>query len=203
VRFVPVPAAKTESCLRDLVGRYQAAQQDDRHHPVLLVGLMILDLLVVHPFADGNGRVARVLTNALLVDAGYEVCRWVSLEQLIAESADEYYEALLRSTHDWHEDSADPWPWLTYFVTTLAAAYRRFGQRAAADRSSGTKQDRVRAYVLNHADLVFKLSQVREALPGVSDPTIRLVLEQLKNEGRVRSSGTGRGAVWVRLPDPV
>ncbi|MEU4194692.1 Fic family protein [Kribbella sp. NPDC026611] len=203
VRFTPVPAARTESCLRDLLDRYRAAQQDGRHHPVLLVGLMVLDLLVIHPFADGNGRVGRVLTNALLVEAGYEVCRWVSLEQLVAETADEYYEALLRSTHNWHEDSADPWPWLSYFVTTLAAAYRRFADRAAADRSSGTKQDRVRDYVLNHAELVFKLSQVRQALPGVSDPTIRLVLEQLKSEGRVKSSGTGRGAVWVRLPDQI
>ena len=201
VRFFPVPAAKTESYLGDLIGRYRAAQQDGRHHPVLLVGLMVLDLLVIHPFADGNGRVARVLTNALLIDSGYEVCRWVSLEQLIADSADEYYEALLRSTHDWHEDSADPWPWLSYFVTTLAAAYSTFARRAAADRSGGTKQERVRDHVLKHADVVFRLAQVREALPGVSDQTIRLVLEQLKTEGKVKSTGAGRGAVWVRVPD--
>ncbi|MFF0264342.1 Fic family protein [Kribbella sp. NPDC004536] len=201
VRFIPVPAAKTDAYLTDLVDRYLAAQRAGRHHPVLLVGLMILDLLVIHPFADGNGRVARALTNALLVDAGYEVCRWVSLEQVIADSADSYYDALLRSTHDWHEDAADPWPWLSYFVTTLATAYRTFARRAAADRSGGTKQERVRDYVLNHAAIVFKVADVRAALPGVSDQTIRLVLEQLKREGKVRSTGAGRGAVWYRIPD--
>ncbi|MEU4292150.1 Fic family protein [Kribbella sp. NPDC026596] len=201
VRFVPVPAAKTDAYLKDLIDRYLAAQRAGRHHPVLLVGLMVLDLLVIHPFADGNGRVARALTNAVLVDAGYEVCRWVSLEQLIADSADSYYDALLRSTHDWHQDAADPWPWLSYFVTTLASAYQAFARRAAADRSGGTKQDRVRQHVLKHAAAVFKVSEVRAALPGVSDQTIRLVLEQLRNEGKVNSTGAGRGAVWIQVPD--
>jgi Fic family protein len=200
VRFVPVPAAKTGVYLADLVDRYRTAQRNANHHPVLLVGLAVLDLLVIHPFADGNGRVARALTNALLIDAGYDVCRWVSIEQLIAESADAYYEALLQSTDDWHEDAADPWPWLSYFVTTLAAAYETFARRAAADRSGSTKQERVRTYVLKHAAPVFRLAEVRAALPGVSDQTIRLVLEQLKAEQLVTPEGAGRGALWRKNP---
>ncbi len=56
-------------------------------------------LLVIHPFEDGNGRVTRAVTNALLIDAGYTVSRYVSLEQAIAESADDYCQALLDSTH--------------------------------------------------------------------------------------------------------
>ncbi|TDO44921.1 Fic family protein [Kribbella sp. VKM Ac-2527] len=202
VRFVPVPAAKTESYLVDLLDRYEAAQQAGAHHPILLVGLAVLDLLVIHPFADGNGRVARALTNALLLDAGYEVCRWVSLEQSIADTADEYYETLLRSTHDWHQDEADPWPWLGYFVGILASAYETFARKAAADRSGTTKQERVRTYVLRHAAPVFQLSEVRAALPGVSDQTIRLVLDQLKNEQRLMPEGTGRAARWRRIPLP-
>jgi Fic family protein len=200
VRFVPVPAAKTETCLRELLDLYLAAQRDGRHHPVLLVGLMILDLLVIHPFADGNGRVARALTSALLIDAGYEVCRWVSLEQLIAEAADDYYDALLRSTAGWHDDTANPWPWLSYFVSILASGYEKFARRAAADRTGGTKQERVRIHVLNHAAPVFRLADVRTALPGISDQTIRLVLEQLKAEGEVSPDGVGRGALWRRIP---
>jgi Fic family protein len=61
--------------------------------------LFILDLLVIHPFEDGNGRVARLLTGAMLNDHGYRVGRYVSLEQAVAESADDYYQALLNSTH--------------------------------------------------------------------------------------------------------
>ncbi len=113
VRFVPVSAARTEFFTVELVDRYRDAMAAGEHHPVLLV----LDLLTIHPFDDGNGRVVRALTNALLDDAGYTVGKYVSLEQLIAETADDYYEALLASTHDWHDGENDPWPWLTYFVT--------------------------------------------------------------------------------------
>lgn len=200
VRFVPVPAAQTEYYLTDLIDQYRAAQKDGHHHPVLLVGLAVLDLLAIHPFVDGNGRVARAVANALLVDAGYEVCRWVSLEQLIAESPDAYYETLLRSTQDWHEDAADPWPWLSYFVGLLAGAYETFAQRAASERSLGTKQQRVREYVTKYAPSVFRLADVRSALPGVSDQTIRLVFEQLKAEQLVAPEGTGRAAVWRKIP---
>ena len=82
VRFKPVPAARTEYYTADLVDRYADAVKANQHHPVLLVGLFVLDLLIIHPFDEGNGRVARALTNALLAEAGYGVGRYVSLEQL-------------------------------------------------------------------------------------------------------------------------
>lgn len=198
VRFVPVPAARTEYYSVELIDCYNDAMAAHRHHPVLLTGLCVLDLLTIHPFADGNGRVVRALTSALLDDAGYTVGRYVSLEHLIAETADGYYEALLKSTHGWHERANDPWPWLYYFIDVLARAYQRFEEGAAADRSTGTKQDRVREYVNHHAPRIFKIADIRAALPGISDPTIRLALDQLKQESRVQPQGTGRTAAWVR-----
>jgi Fic family protein len=144
----------------------------------------------------------RALTNALLNDAGYTVGRFVSVEQLIAESADGFYAALLASTHGWHEQTNEPWPWLAYFTAVLARAYTRFEQRAGSERSAGTKQDRVREFVLQHAPQIFRIADVRVALPGISDPTIRLALEQLKNEGLVRSEGQGGSAAWVKPRDP-
>ena len=111
---------------------------------VRLVGRFILDLLVIHPFEDGNGRVARLLTGALLGDHGYTVGRYVSLEQVIADSDDAYYQALLESTHGWHEGTAGPWPWLGYFTSLIASAYAVFADRAAAARTPGTKQERIR-----------------------------------------------------------
>ena len=168
---------------------------------MLLTGLFILDLLVIHPFEDGNGRVARLLTNAMLSEHGYTVGRYVSLEQAIAESADAYYQALLDSTHGWHEGTADPWPWLGYFTSVIAGAYAVFAGRAAAAQTPGTKQQRVREHILRHAPATFRLAHIRTAVPGVSDQTIRLVLEQLRNEGKVRADGTGRSATWTRIPN--
>lgn len=197
-RFSPVAAADTEFYVHELIDRYRAESTKDLHHPVLLVGLFVLDLLVIHPFEDGNGRVARAITNALLADAGYSVVRYVSLEQAIADTADAYYQALLDSTHGWHDGATDPWPWLTYFVDLLAGTYRLFAAGAAAERTPGTKQDRVREYVLRHAADIFRVSDIRAALPGVSDPTIRIVLDRLRRDGLIIPDGVGRAAVWRR-----
>ena len=87
---------------------------------------------------------------------------------------------------------------MSYFVDQLAHAYARFEQRAAASRPTGTKQDRVRGYVLNEAATIFRISDVRVALPGISDQTIRLALETLKKDGLLVAEGTGRGATWRR-----
>jgi hypothetical protein len=198
VRFRPASAADTPYYVAELVDRYQAEADARHHHPVLLVGLFVLDLLVIHPFEDGNGRVARALTNALLVDAGYTVSRYVSLEEAIAESADDYYQALLESTHGWHDGKCDPWPWLNNFVNILAGAYRTFAIRATSTRAVGTKQDRVRDHILNHAPTPFRMVDIRAALPGVSDQTIRMVLDRLRKEGRIVPDGLGRSASWRR-----
>ncbi len=127
------------------------------------------------------------------------VGRYASLEQLIADSADDYYQALLDSTHDWNDHANDPWPWLAYFSKLLARGYARFAEGVAADRSGGTKSERVREHVLRHGTPVFAISDVRAALPGISDPSIRLVLNELKDEGLLKPQGTGRSAVWLRV----
>jgi Fic family protein len=199
VRFKPVPAASTPFAIDDLIKRYEHAAEAGEHHPVLLSGLFVLDFLIIHPFEDGNGRVARLLTGALLGEHGYTVGRYASLEQAVVESADAYYQALLDSTHGWHEDTADPWPWLGYLTSVIAGAYAVFADRAAAAHSPGTKQQRIREHILRHAPTTFRLAEVRAAVPGVSDPTIRLVLEQLRGEGKVQADGTGRSATWTRL----
>jgi Fic family protein len=201
VRFKLVPAASTPFAVDDLVKRYQEAVAAGKHHPVLLSGLFILDLLVIHPFEDGNGRVARLLTGALLGEHDYTVGRYVSIEQVIAESADAYYQALLDSNHGWHEATADPCPWLGYFTSLLASACAVFADRAAAARTPGTKQERVRDHILRHAPARFRLADIRTAVPGVSDQTIRFVLEQLRDEGKIRADGTGRSATWTRTPN--
>ena len=199
VRFVPTSHQDTPFVMSELVDRYRAEQSSGRHHRALLVGLFALDFLTIHPFVDGNGRLSRLLSTRLLSEVGYGVGRYVSLEGLIYERRDAYYDALAGSTVGWQDGSHDPWPWLSFFVEVVAHAYETFAARAADHRSGVTKQDRVRNYVLNHAGTSFEMADVRRAVPGVSDQTVRLVLRELKNEGFVRPSGVGRGTRWVRV----
>lgn len=197
-RFSPAAAAQTPSYIEELIARYTAAQQAERHHPVILTGLFALDLLTIHPFLDGNGRITRALTNALLQDAGYDVARFVSLETLISTSSDAYYAALLASTKGWHQSEHDPWPWLRYFVGIVRRCYEEFAAFTSAARTKGSKQDRVRDYVRNHAPQTFRIADIRTVLPGISDQTIRLALDSLKESGEVEADGVGRGATWTR-----
>ena len=98
-----------------------------------------------------------------------------------------------------HDDAVGE---LQYLVEVLAYAYDSFEQRVAAQRrSSGSKQERVRTWVLEHAPERFRLGDIRSALPGVSDGTIRLVLARLKREGHIMpdpDDHTGPRAAWIK-----
>ncbi len=113
----------------------------------------------------------------------------MSLEQLVAETDERYYAALLASTHGWHPAEHDAWPWLDYFVEQLARAYALFEERAASARSGGSKRDRVKEHVLRHAPARSRISDLRSGLPGIGDGTIRNALDDLRRDGRVDVDG--------------
>ena len=202
VVFEPVSARETPFMTTELVARYLDAQQSQAAHPLVLLAAFILDLLAIHPVADGNGRVARLVTACELLQLGYGVARYVSIEQQIFETKNGYYAALYESQREWHEGEHTIWPWTEYLASALAETYRRFEDRVVAERGAkGTsKQDRVRAYILQQAASRFTIADIRKAVPGTSDQTIRLVLNACRDAGQIRAEGTGRSAVWVRVP---
>jgi len=200
VIFRPPPWQQTEGLVQGLFGGYPQAAEAQAAHPLIVLAAFILDLLAIHPFEDGNGRVARLLTTHELLRLGYGVARYVSIEQRIYETRNGYYAALEASQGGWHDGKHRIWPWTEYLVSVLADCYADFESRVAAARGSAsmTKAERVRHWVLSSAPREFRLADVRRAVPGVSDPSIRLALRSLRDEGRLRSMGAGRGALWRR-----
>ncbi|MBN1914826.1 MAG: Fic family protein [Parachlamydiales bacterium] len=73
----------------------------------------------MHPFLDGNGRISRLLTLILLYHSDYSVGQYISIEKIIEQTKDEYYSALQKSSHKWHEGKHDLQSWLEYFLTDL------------------------------------------------------------------------------------
>lgn len=196
-RFQPVSAQETPFFVEELIARTLDALERGEHHPLIVISGFVLDFLCIHPFGDGNGRVARLLTTFLLGQAGYRVGRYVSIEQLIFENKSGYYTTLGQSTKGWFEDGQhDLWPWAGYLLVRLDQAYSKFLARMAANTQGGTKQDRIRDFVLLHAASTFTIADIRRAMPGVSDNTIRLVLTELKAAGNITNDGTGRTAAW-------
>jgi Fic family protein len=197
VVFEPPHPGETESLLRETFNRYDAAKRDEVAHPLVLIGALILDVLAIHPLADGNGRLARLLTTYELLAQGYGVARYVSLEQRIYDSKNTYYQRLYDSQRGWHTGEHTIWPWVSYLAGILSVAYEDFEASVTAARNTaGNKQERVRRYILEQAPPEFRRREIERAMPGISLATIRLVLNELREEGRIAVDGGGPGARW-------
>lgn len=199
VIFEPPPPEETEHLLSETFSRYRAAKRDEVGHPLVLIGALIIDVLAIHPVADGNGRLARLLTTYELLAQGYGIARYVSLEQRIYESKNTYYQRLYESQQGWHTGQHSIWPWVSYLAKILSTAYDDFEASVAAARDSvGNKQGRVRRYILEQAPPEFRRREVERAMPGISLATIRLVLNELRDEGKIAVDGGGPSARWRR-----
>jgi Fic family protein len=198
VRFRPVSWMDTPKAMEDLVAGWNLARSDPASDALVLIPLLVFDFLCVHPFRDGNGRVGRLLTLLALYQSGHEVGRYISLERVIEESKDTYYEALEASSQRWHEGGHDPFPWMRYFWGVLLRAYGEFEDRVGRiTPGRGSKTRQVRDAALRQV-AAFAISDVERLCPGVGRDMVRLVLRQLRDEGLLVSSGVGRGAKWRR-----
>jgi Fic family protein len=198
VRFVPLPADETPSAMEELCQRFSEAWDAEQVDKLLLIDTFVLDFLCIHPFADGNGRLARLLTLLLLYAAGYEVGRYISLERIIEGTKETYYEALLRSSQRWESGNHDLTPWHQYSLGVLVYAYGEFEERVGElFAAPGVKSEMVRvaveAFPPGH---IFPISELSRLCPAVSRATIRRVLNELRNGGQVECLGTGRDAQW-------
>ncbi len=200
IRFVPVTAMLTPQAMNDLHDGFRDALVDGVYSPLLLAAAYVLDFTVIHPFRDGNGRMSRLITLWLLYIAGLDVGRYISLEKLIEESKETYYEALAASTENWHSGAHDLAPFTSHFLGIVVAAYKELESRTAPlVTARGSKRALVTGFIDSLMVDEFTIADVRKAAPGVTDGYINKVLADLKNEGRIRALSTGRGARWRRL----
>jgi Fic family protein len=199
VRFRPVSARETPAAMDDLHAGFARAMQGRVHSSLLLSAAYVLDFLVVHPFRDGNGRMSRLITLWLLYICGHEVGRYISVEKLIEESKETYYEALARSTTGWHDGEHDLGPWTDYFLGIIIAAYDAFESRTTLVNGRGSKRALITAFIRSSLADEFAVAQIRDAAPGVSDAYISKVLGELKEAEIIEPIGRGRGARWRRL----
>ena len=114
VRFRTVPAAEAPEAIDALVEAWARCIDEKWVHPLVALAAFNLDFLCIHPFRDGNGRVSRLLLLLQSYRLGLEVGRYISLERLIEQNKERYYETLEESSQEWHEDGNDPWPYTNY-----------------------------------------------------------------------------------------
>jgi Fic family protein len=182
-----------------LIELFRQSLDEGNADPLLLIAGFILDFECIHPFMDGNGRIGRLLTLLLLYQSRYEVGRYISLERIVEDSKETYYEALYKSSQGWHEGKHDLRPWWNYFLGMLTAAYNEFEARVGTITSAkGAKRDMVRRAIERLPER-FAIRDLMRACPGVSYPTLQRALTDLRREGRLRCLKRGPDAQWERV----
>lgn len=199
VRFVPTSAKDTPKTMEVLCRSYREACDDERVPPLLVVTTFVFDLLCIHPFRDGNGRVSRLATTLLLQAHGFQVTRYISLERLIEEGKEDYYAILAYCSQRWHEGKNEIVPWWNYFLSVLRRAYKEFERQVESTEARPAKSDLVQQTVLAQVEQ-FTLGDLAAQLPAASPQLIKKVLAKLKKQGKIRLVGRGRGARWENTP---
>src|SRR3990167_5898188 len=198
VRFKPTAAVATPFAMEALTKNYNQSIHNWRQEPLIVVPLAILDFLCIHPFTDGNGRTARLLTLLLLYHFDYQVGKYISLERIFEESKESYYETLEYCSQGWHENKQDVMPWLNYFWGALIRAYKEFEERVGTIRTGrGSKTDQIKE-AIGRKIKPFAISDLEAECPNISRDMIRNVLRQLRDEGIILPQGRGRAAKWIK-----
>lgn len=198
VRFKSVPAAQTPETMKELMLLWDECLRDKRVHPLITMAAFNLDFLCIHPFRDGNGRVSRLLLLLQAYHLGAQVGRYISLERIIEQNKEQYYETLEKSSQGWHEGRHDPWPYINYLLFIMKSAYKELEQRVGQMASpKGAKTEMIHAFI-DRQTSTFRVADIQRNCPSAGMDWIRQILKKLKVQGRVRCLGKGAAASWKK-----
>ncbi len=197
VRFRPMPAWETPEAIEELCQSYDEALNSGNIDALILIPMFVLDFLCVHPFNDGNGRLSRLLTLLLLYRSGYIVGKYISIEKLIEQTKEIYYESLQLSSSGWHENKNDYEPFVKYMLGVIVAAYREFSSRVSLLTTQGmSKPDRVKEIIRATLGPITK-TEILAKCPDISQVTVQRALADLVDKGEIIKLGGGRYTKYI------
>lgn len=186
--------------MQELVAWLTEARDAQRVHPLLIIAVFIVVFLEIHPFQDGNGRLSRVLTTLLLLQAGYAYAPYSSLENVIEHSKEGYYLALRQTQGTIRTDSPNWQPWLHYFLRALQQQKRRLAVKVEREKNALSDLPDLAVktldYVRDHGRVASR-DIVREH--GASPNTLKETFASLVKKGFLVRHGAGR-STWYGLP---
>ena len=192
IRFKPVPAWETPEAIEELCRAFEEAMATGKIDPLLLIPMFILDFLCIHPFNDGNGRMSRLLTLLLLYRSGYIVGKYISIERMIENSKELYYECLRESSENWYENKNDYIPFVKYMLGVIVGAYREFSSRIKLLMTQNiSKPERIEEIIKNTLGTITK-KEIAEKCPDISVVTIQRTLAELLTAEKILKIGGGR-----------
>lgn len=186
----------TPEMMEQLCLAYENSVSQLKYPDIFAVACFVLDFLSIHPFRDGNGRVGRLLTLLALYQHGFMVGKYISLERIIEQSKETYYETLNKSSQKWHEARHDVMPWINYFLGTVLRMYKEFEERAGNIKPARGTKTQIVIQAIESKVSEFSISEIERECPGVSRPMIRVILEDLRDKGKIEVIGAGRSSRW-------
>lgn len=197
VRFRPMPAWETPEAIEKICQSYDEALNSENIDALIIIPMYVLDFLCVHPFNDGNGRISRLLTLLLLYRSGYIVGKYISIEKLIEQTKEIYYESLQLSSAGWHENKNDYEPFVKYMLGVIVAAYRDFSSRVSLLTTQGmSKPDRVKEIIRATLGPITK-TEILAKCPDISQVTVQRALADLVDKGDIVKLGGGRYTKYI------
>jgi Fic family protein len=199
IRFTPTPAAETKHAMEQMILAYIQARDDASINRLLLIPCFILDFLCIHPFADGNGRISRLLSLLLLYRNGFDAGKYVSFEEQINKNKTAYYDALHKSSEGWETGANDYAPFIENFILTLLMCYKELDSRfTLVNGKRANKKERISATVLNSL-LPISKKEISYILPDISLATIEVVLANLLKQGKIKKIGDYKNAKYIKI----
>lgn len=119
--FKPTSAHLVSFEMKELLEWLENRLEESRIHPLIICAVFILELLSIHPFDDGNGRLSRILSVLMLLQHGYDFAKYTSHEKVIEHTQDAYYLSLRNAQKNWRTDGEDISCWIVYFLETVLA----------------------------------------------------------------------------------
>ena len=190
----------TPQQMTDLVAWLNQARDLRRLHPLLIVAVFIVVFLAIHPFQDGNGRLSRILTTLLLLQAGYAYVPYSSLESVIENSKENYYLALRQTQTTIRVDAPNWQPWLLLFMRALQQQKRRLAVKVEREKNALAALPELAVKILDYVrdqGRVTTRDMVREF--GASPNTLKATFTSLVDKGLLVRHGGGR-STWYGLP---
>ena len=191
---------ETPRRMTELVAWLKDARELGRLHPILIVAVFIVTFLAIHPFQDGNGRLSRILTTLLLLQAGYAYAPYSSLESVVEHNKEGYYLAL-RQTQGTIRTEAPNWqPWLLFFMRALQKQKRHLAVKVEREKNALAALPELAVKILDHVrdhGRVTTRDMVRET--GASPNTLKATFGSLVEKHLLVRHGGGR-STWYGLP---
>lgn len=199
ILFDTTPAYLTPKEMQELVEAAQNALKESKYPPLLIIGNFLVEFLKIHPFQDGNGRISRILTNLLLLQAGYQYMPYVSHEKLVEDNKADYYMALRKSQKTFGTSKPNIVSWLDFF---LSVVYKQ--SQLAVELLS--KENIEKLLSLKQIAVWEYLQTVVEASPKdisqnakVALPTVAQALGKLIRLKKVERIGLGRSTRYRKI----